>query len=135
MSVYRIDVYGKKWYWPHYINTLDLLKSAAFKFFCLTNADYEMDFLAFTRQIVTRYREAAKFQKQLPPNLIYPRKRSWKGNAAVAANERKVGQHFIENRVKSDAGFVKTDQEHGVRYVKLDFVWSHALEPFIRTGR
>ena len=55
-----------------------------------------MDFLAFTRRIVTHYLKAAKVQRQLPPNIIYPRKRSWKGNAAVAVNERKEGQHFIE---------------------------------------
>ena len=97
VSVYRIVVRGKKWYLPHYINTLDILKSAAFQVFCLTNADYKMDyFLAFTRRIVTHYLKAAKIQMQLPPNVIFPRKRSLKGNAAVAVNERKEGQHFIE---------------------------------------
>ena len=55
-----------------------------------------MDFLAFSRRMVTHYLKAAKVQRQLLPNIIYPRKRSWKGNAAVAVNERKEGQHFIE---------------------------------------
>ena len=48
VSVYRIDGRGKKWYWPHYINTLEYLKCAAFKVFHLTNSDAKMDFLAFT---------------------------------------------------------------------------------------
>ena len=96
VSVYRIDVRGKKWYSQHYINTLDVLKRAAFKVFRLTYPGDKMDFLAFTRRIVTHYLKAAKVQRQLPPNIIYPRKRSWKGNAAVAVNERKEGQHFIE---------------------------------------
>ena len=95
-SVYRIDVCGKKWYWPHYIDTLDVLKSAAFKFFRLTYPGHKMDFLAFTRPIVTHYLKAAKVQKQLSPNIIYPHKRLWKENAAVAVNQRKEGQHFIE---------------------------------------
>ena len=91
-----IDVRGKKWYWPHYINTIDVLKSAAFKVFKLVNPDDKMDFLAFTRRITTYYIKASKLKKQLPPNIIYPRKRSWKGNAVIPGNERKLGQHFVE---------------------------------------
>ena len=53
VSVYRIDVRGKKWYWPHDINTIDALKNAALKVFKLVNADDKMDFLAFTRRITT----------------------------------------------------------------------------------
>jgi len=40
---YRIDVRGKKWYWPHYITTIDVLKSAAFKVFKIANPDAKMD--------------------------------------------------------------------------------------------
>ena len=96
VSVYRTDVREKKWYWPHYINTIDVLKSAAFKVFKLVNPDDKMDFLAFTLRITTHYLKAFKLKKQLPPNIIYPRKRSWKGNAVVPANERKQDQHFVE---------------------------------------
>ena len=96
MSVYRINGRGKKWYWPHYINMIDVLKSAALKVFKLVNPDDKTDFLAFTRRITTHYLKAPTLKKQLPPNIIYPRKRSWKGNAVVPANERKQGQHFAE---------------------------------------
>ena len=96
VSVYRIDVRGKKWYWPHYINMIDVLKSAAFKVFKLVNPDAKMDFLAFTCCITTHYLKASKLKKQLPPNIIYPRKRLQKGNAVVPANESKQGQHFVE---------------------------------------
>ena len=81
VSVYRTDVRGKKRYWPHYTNTIDVLKSAAFKFFKLVNPNDKMDFLSFTRHITTHYLKVSKLKKQLPPNIIYPRKRSWKGNA------------------------------------------------------
>ena len=96
VSVYRIDVRGKKWYWPHYINMIDILKSAAFKVFNLVNPDNKMDFLAFTHHITTHYLKASKLKKQLPPNIIYQRKRSWKRNANVPANKRKQGQYFLE---------------------------------------
>ena len=96
VSVYRINVRGKKWYWPHFINTIDVLKSAAFKMFKMVNPDEKMDFLGFTRRVTTHYLKSAKMGKQLPPNIIYPRKRSWKGDAVVAKNERKQGQHFAE---------------------------------------
>ena len=55
VSVYRIDVRGKKWYWLHYINTIDVLKSAAFKVFKLVNPYDKIDFLAFTRRITNHY--------------------------------------------------------------------------------
>ena len=96
VSVYRIDVRGKKWYWPHYINTIDLLKSAAFKVFKLVNPDDKIDFLAFTRRITTHYLKTSELKKKLSSNIIYPRKRLWKVNAVVPANVSKQGQHFVE---------------------------------------
>ena len=39
VGVHGIDVCGKNSYWPYYINTIDLLKSAAFKVFKLSNPD------------------------------------------------------------------------------------------------
>ena len=62
----------------------------------LVNPDEKMDFLAFTRSITTHCLKAAKLRKELPPDIIYPRKRSWKGEAVVPANERKQGQHCAE---------------------------------------
>ena len=91
VSIYRIDVRGKKWYWSHYINTIDVVKSAAFKVFKFVNPDDNMDFLAFTRRISTHYLKASKWKKQFPPNIIYARKRSWQENAVVPTNERKQG--------------------------------------------
>ena len=46
-----------------------------------------MDFLAYTYWVAMHYLKAAKEMRQLPPNIVYPRKRSRKGNA-VPENER-----------------------------------------------
>ena len=62
----------------------------------LVNPDEKMDFLAFTRSITTHCLTEAKLRKELPPDRIYPRKRSWKGEVVVPANERKQGQLFAE---------------------------------------
>lgn len=96
VGVYRIDVRGKKCYWSYYINTLGVLKNAAFKIFKLAHPDDKMDWLAFTRRIVSHYLKAAKLEKEIPSNIIYPRKRPWKGNALVPVNEPAGKQHFIE---------------------------------------
>ena len=50
-----INFRGKKWYWPHYINTTNVLKSVAFKVFKLSNSDVKMDFQGFTRRIIMHY--------------------------------------------------------------------------------
>ena len=55
----------------------------------LVNPDEKIDFLAFTRSITTHCLKAAKLRKELPPEIIYPRKRSWKGGAVAPANEGK----------------------------------------------
>ena len=39
VSCYRICVSGKKWYWPHYINTQDILKSASFQVFSIPDPE------------------------------------------------------------------------------------------------
>ena len=53
VSVYRIDVHGKKCYWPNYVITVDL--RAAFNVFKLVNPDLKIDFLAFTCQVAIHY--------------------------------------------------------------------------------
>ena len=95
VGVYRIDFRGNIWYWRHYINTINELESAAFKVFKLSNPGDKMDFLGFTCGIVMHYLKLAKFQKQIQPNVIYPRKHSWKDSAAVAVDERTQGQHYL----------------------------------------
>ena len=55
-----------------------------------------MDFLALTCQVAMHYLKAAKVRRQLPPNMIYPIKRSWKGNGAVPENERNQENYFVE---------------------------------------
>ena len=62
----------------------------------LINPDEIMHFLAFTRSIKTHCLKGANLRKELPSDIIYPTKRSWKGEPVVLANERKQGQHFAE---------------------------------------
>ena len=66
-----------------------------FKVFKLVNPDLKMGILAFIRPVLMNYVKAAKASKQLLPNIIYPRKRSWKSNAAVPQNEKKRGNHIF----------------------------------------
>ena len=96
ISVYQIDVCGKKWNWPHYINNVDVLKVAAFKVFRLVNPDAKMDFLTFTHRVAMHYLKAAKVRRQIPSNITYRRQRCWNGNAAVPENFRNQGNHFVE---------------------------------------
>ena len=59
VSVYQIVKNGTD-PWPHCINTADVLKCGAFKVFKLVNPDWEVNFLAFNRQVAMHYLEAAK---------------------------------------------------------------------------
>ena len=64
--------------------------------FRLSNLDVKMDILSFTCCIVTHYLKLAKLKKQIPPNIIYPEKHSWKYTAAVVVNKRTQGQHYLK---------------------------------------
>ena len=63
-----------------------ILKSASFKALKQIDPDAKINFLAFTNRVAMYYLKAAKVRRQLPQNIIYPRKRSWKGKAAVPEN-------------------------------------------------
>ena len=94
-SFYQINVHGKEWYWPHYINIVDILNSATFKAFKLVNPDAKMNFLAFPHWVAMNYVKITKLRSHLPTN-IYPRKRFWKGKTAFPENERNQRSHFVE---------------------------------------
>lgn len=70
VSVYRINVCGKKWYWPHYVIIINVLESKVFKMFKLFNLNVKMDFLGFTRLIVMHYLKLNKLKQQNPPSII-----------------------------------------------------------------
>ena len=63
------------------------------------------------------YRKAAKLRKKLPPDIIYPRNRSWKGEAVVPANGNK-DDILLKHALTNVAECVPKDQERGVLFVK-----------------
>ena len=84
-----------------------------------------MVILAFTRRVAMNYINAAKTSKLLPPNITYPRKRSWKGNAAVPENEKSRETLFLLNVLRHDIKLVQASQEFGTLLVKLVFILNH----------
>ena len=66
VSVYGIDVRGKKWHWHNYTITVVVLKRVVFKVFELANPDAKMDILTFTCQVAMYYLKAAKMRRQGP---------------------------------------------------------------------
>ena len=60
VSNYHIAIHGKRWYWPHFIITIDVLKSAAFKTYKMTNPESNINFLQFIQRVVIHYLKVAK---------------------------------------------------------------------------
>ena len=50
----------------HYINTIDVLKSALYKAFLLESPKAKIDFLQFARRIAMHYLKTVKVARQLP---------------------------------------------------------------------
>ena len=114
VGVYRIDVHCKKQYWPHYIDTTDVLKSASYKASLLENPEAEMEFLQFTRRAATQYLNAAKVVCKLPSKIIYPRKNFWKGNKEYQKMKELVRNMSFKRQAKRDVVSSLNDQVRGV---------------------
>lgn len=63
---------------------------------------------------------------QVPLNIIYPRKKSWKENKEVPENERVSAQGFVETTRRIRCALY--DQERVVRFAKLVYVPHLALK-------
>ena len=84
----------------------------------LVNPDEKMDFLAFTRSITTHCLKAAKLRKELPPDIIYPRKRSWKGKQSFRLMKGNKNNILPKHALRNVAECVPKDRQRGVLFVK-----------------
>ena len=118
VSVYRIDVHGKKCYWPNYVINVDL--RAAFNVFKLVNPDLKIDVLAFTFQVAIHYLIQTSFiyEKDLEKETQQFQK--------MKKNNRKTT--LLRNILKNYVELALTNQELGTLFVKLVFAWNHFLK-------
>ena len=52
---YRPVIKPKKWWWPHFTNTLGVLMGASWRIHCITNPDEGQTMLYFVRSVVQSY--------------------------------------------------------------------------------
>ncbi|XP_063682586.1 piggyBac transposable element-derived protein 3-like [Bolinopsis microptera] len=86
VASYRISLRGKKWWWPHLINTLDCLKAASYSLYeiCHSNEKTKLTYLNFIRRITIAY-----LKKRLqPPSSLCQRVAVWKGDNRVTPEVR-----------------------------------------------
>ena len=60
VATYRSAICGKKWYWPHFVNTIGVLIGAAWRIYRATSIDKNMPLLSFVRSIVQSYMHVDK---------------------------------------------------------------------------
>ena len=119
VSNYHIGIRGKKWRWPNFINTIDVLKSAAFRINKMANLESNIDFLQFIRRNQIHYLRVAEISRQMRAKNIHPCKQSWKGVCAVTQmKDLKNG-----TLLKISSLFFPTKNQ----YIKLTCAWSHVL--------
>ena len=63
---YRISIRGKKWWWPHFINTLGVLMGAAWKIHRAVNPDADPALLSFIRAVVSGNLHRKSFDSMSP---------------------------------------------------------------------
>ena len=52
VGTYHTKIKGKKWWWPHFTNTLGILMGAAWNTYQVINPDADQSLLAFIRSVV-----------------------------------------------------------------------------------
>ena len=55
VATYRPVVRGKKWYWPHFLNTIGVLMGAAWRIYRETTVENDLSLLTFVRSVVQSY--------------------------------------------------------------------------------
>ena len=55
VGTYHTKIKGKKCWWPHFTNTLGILKGAAWNIYRVINPDADQSLLAFIRSVVQSY--------------------------------------------------------------------------------
>ena len=98
VAVYRITIRSKKWWWAHFINTLDCLKAASYMVDKLANPNEKhISYLEFIRRIVISYLPRRDVVVRRP----IQRAAIWKGDNRVAP-ERRLDKkdHWPEYREK-----------------------------------
>ena len=75
-ATYRIKIKGKKWWWPHFTNTLGVLMGAAWRIYHATNPDENATLLYFVRSVVQSYLHADRITKA-PTTGFWKTKNLW----------------------------------------------------------
>ena len=55
VATYRPVIRGKKWYWPHFLNTIGVLMGAAWRIYRATTVETDLSLLFFVRSVVQSY--------------------------------------------------------------------------------
>ena len=92
VGTYRTKIKGKKWWWPHFTNTLGILIGAAWNIYRVINPDADQSLLAFIRSVVQSY---------LQVDEIVPRRSFWKTKVVVHDRNQLSGcSHWPTTREK-----------------------------------
>ena len=60
VATYRPTIRAKKWYWPHFINTVGVLMGASWRIYRATTVEKDLPLLFFLRSVVQSYLHADK---------------------------------------------------------------------------
>ena len=96
VAEYRIRMKSKKWWYPHFTNTLSVLLFSSWKLFKIGNPDTPLDFLRYLREVVCSYLDESKAP---PVTVLRPRltprpsdrRSGWRIEEATRLNG---GQHW-----------------------------------------
>ena len=90
IASYRINIRGKKWWWPHLINTIDCLKAASYSVYTIAVPDRKqrLSYLEFIRRIVI---SCMPRREGLGP-IVSQKVSVWKGDQRVIPEVRLDGK-------------------------------------------
>ena len=93
VATYRIKIRGKKWWWPHFTNTLGVIMGAAWKIYRATNPDENGTLLHFVRSVVQSYLHVEKIVHAPSPNF-------WNAKKVVDKNTRLTGRSHWPTQIE-----------------------------------
>ena len=85
VATYRPVIRGKKWYWPHFINTIGVLMGAAWRIYRATTVETDLSLLFFVRSVVQSY---------LHRDIIISGPQYVQGRSTLPESVRYTGKHY-----------------------------------------
>ena len=97
ISQYRPTFQAKKWYWPLFVNCIEMLTVAAWRLHVNFETSSRLDFLEFIQSVVGSFLKTSNSESSGPNERIIINTKCWSAPTCQRENSRTLQKNTIKN--------------------------------------